>query len=746
LNRPASKSELGIVTARRATDWRRAGRRLAIAGVLGVGAAVAASVPANAATTASFANGVLTVIGDNAANSVEIGRNAAGTILVNGGAVPVNGGTPSVANTTLIQIFGLGGNDVLTMNEAGGALPRATLFGGFDHDILTDGSAASQLFGQSGNDILLGGGGIDALFGGDDNDVVVGGDADDQVFGENGDDAMVWNPGDDTDLDEGGPGVDNVHVNGGNGTEQFTTTANGLRVRFDRVSPAPFAIDIGSTENLVVNANGGDDSFTANGNLAALIDLTVDGGAGDDTIRGGDGDDSVDGGAGNDLAFLGAGNDTFRWDPGEGNDIVEGQTGTDAMTINGSAANETFRASASGQRVRVTRNIGNVVMDTNDVEALDLSARGGADTFTIDDLSGTDVADIEGDLAGVLGGTAGDSQPDTVIVNGTNGADDVAVAGAGTSASVVGLPTDVVITNSEGAHDSLVVNALAGDDSVTASGLPAGLIELTIDGGGGANSLRGSQGADVFRGGDGDDSVLGDDGNDLALTGAGDDVFEWAPGDGNDIVEGQGGTDQLRFVGSNGAENIDIAAVGGRVRFFRDVAAVTMDLDDVERIDFVALGGADNVVVGDLSGTDLTLTTVNLRGRGGGGDGVADTLSVSGTNGADAISATGGPGGAGVGLPAAIEITGAEAANDGLVINALAGDDVVDASGLAAGAIELTADGGAGSDLLLGGAGDDVLRGGAGDDVLIGGPGTDVLDGGDGDDIEIQARRRTATD
>ena len=72
------------------------------------------------------------------------------------------------------------------------------------------------------------------------NDTLTGGDADDQVFGEAGDDRMVWNPGDDTDLNEGGAGTDTVEVNGGNGAEQFTVTANGTRVRFDRVDPAPF--------------------------------------------------------------------------------------------------------------------------------------------------------------------------------------------------------------------------------------------------------------------------------------------------------------------------------------------------------------------------------------------------------------------------------------------------------------------------------------------------------------------------
>ena len=64
---------------------------------------------------------------------------------------------------------------------------------------------------------------------------------------------------------------------------------------------------------------------------------------------------------------------------------------------------------------------------------------------------------------------------------------------------------------------------------------------------------------------------------------------------------------------------------------------------------------------------------------------------------------------------------------------------MVEASGLAAGAIQLTADGGDGDDVLLGGAGNDVLLGGAGDDVLIGGPGNDIIDGGPGDNIEIQS-------
>ena len=160
---------------------------------------------------------------------------------------------------------------------------------------------------------------------------------------------MIWNPGDDTDLNEGGAGTDTVEVNGGNGAEQFTTTANGTRVRFDRLNPAPFSIDIGTSEKLTLNANGGDDSYSATGNLAALIGITVDGGTGNDNLLGsngvdlllgGDGNDFVDGQQGNDTGLLGAGDDTFQWDPGDGNDVIEGQDGVDRMAFNGSAANE----------------------------------------------------------------------------------------------------------------------------------------------------------------------------------------------------------------------------------------------------------------------------------------------------------------------------------------------------------------------------------------------------------------------
>ena len=86
--------------------------------------------------------------------------------------------------------------------------------------------------------------------------------------------------------------------------------------------------------------------------------------------------------------------------------------------------------------------------------------------------------------------------------------------------------------------------------------------------------------------------------------GAGDDTFIWDPGDGSDVVEGEEGSDRW-FQRANIGERIDLSANGDRLRFTRDVGAISMDVDDVEAIDVNALGGADRVTVNDLTGTDV---------------------------------------------------------------------------------------------------------------------------------------------
>jgi Ca2+-binding RTX toxin-like protein len=105
----------------------------------------------------------------------------------------------------------------------------------------------------------------------------------------------------------------------------------------------------------------------------------------------------------------------------------------------------------------------------------------------------------------------------------------------------------------------------------------------------------------------------------------------------------------------------------------------------------------------------------------------------------DAALIAGGASGVSVlGLAAQVNITGSDVTRDKLTVNGLAGDDVLDVSASAAGAIQLLLDGGQGNDILIGSNGRDTLAAGNGDDVLFGGLDIDILDGGAGDDIEIQ--------
>ena len=84
------------------------------------------------------------------------------------------------------------------------------------------------------------------------------------------------------------------------------------------------------------------------------------------------------------------------------------------MVFNGSGGNEIMAATANFGRVSFTRNLGGIVMDLNDVEAIDVNALGGTDSVTVNDMSGTDLRRVDVDLAGALGGSAGDGEADTV--------------------------------------------------------------------------------------------------------------------------------------------------------------------------------------------------------------------------------------------------------------------------------------------------------------------------------------------
>jgi hypothetical protein len=221
--------------------------------------------------------------------------------------------------------------------------------------------------------------------------------------------------------------------------------------------------------------------------------------------------------------------------------------------------------------------------------------------------------------------------------------------------------------------------------------LVGGAGAVTLSGGNGDDALFGGNGNEKLLGGNGNDTIDGNRGNDAAFMGNGNDTFVWDPGDGSDTIEGQNGTDTMLFNGANVAEQVDLSANGHRLRFFRDIAGITMDTDGVERVDFNALGGADVVTVNDLAGTDVSEVNVDL---GAAGDGADDSVVVNGTDGDDRIKVSGDAGDVKVsGLVPIVNVIHPEVANDRLDIETLAGTDTVKSAGLAAGAILLFVDG-----------------------------------------------------
>lgn len=507
-----------------------------------------------------------------------------------------------------------------------------------------------------------------------------------------------------------------------------------LEVLDDGVASQGLSFTMDKFDHIVVSGNDGADTIAideSGGAFTTTKITTLDGGDGNDTLIGGsgaevliggDGDDLVHGGRGDDIALLGAGNDTFTWNPGDGNDTIEGQAGRDTLQFRAANIGENIDLSANGQRARLFRDVASITMDLDGVEDIQLQTLGGADTITIGDLTGTAVTSVEVDLAAAGGG--GDGQADRVVVLGTGGDDTVAVAGGPLGVEVTGLAATVAVTSGEPGLDTLSIQVLAGNDTVDASSVAAGAIGL---------ELLGGPGDDLLIGGAGDDVIVGGQGLDVALLGPGDDTFVWNPGDSSDVVEGQGGTDRLEFRAANVSEHLDISANGQRLRLTRDVGNVVMDLAGVEVISLQLLGGADDLNVHDLSGTDAALVSVDLRAADGSTDGQPDHVAFAATGGDDVVTIGGSPA-SGVtvtGLPYATTIVGAEAGLDTISVDAGDGADTVDAGGLVGIAV-----------ILIGGAGNDVLHGGRAADVVIGGDGDDtfVWNPGDGSDtIEGQA-------
>jgi Ca2+-binding RTX toxin-like protein len=601
-----------------------AGKALRGSAVLGVSVAALLGVsatPALASTTASVQGQTLQIKGDAAGDklSLHLAPDNPNDLQVDVG----EDGTVDFAfdrsTFTSINVQAGGGNDEVRVDDS---------FGSFASDPVT-------IDGGAGDDTLVGGDGDDTLIGGSGNDTIVGGRGADTVSMGGGADTFTWNPGEGSDVVNGDGGNDTMVFNGSNATENFDVSANGSRVRFFR-DVANITMDLGGIENVALSTLGSADTTTVNDltgtDLTHVnVNLAASSGGGDGAA------DSV---------------------------IVNGTDGADAVHVSSDAAGGAVVSGLSAQ-VQVAG-------------AESPSTGFAGDTVQVDTVGGDDT--VTNGVATTAPGTIaidGGEGADTVTYTGTPADDTIGVANDGTAVATFATGSGSTLQTTT-AVENLDVQGLGGNDAITAGNGLAALTGLTLDGGAGDDTLIGGDGNDTLIGGSGNDSVAGGRGVDVAQLGSGADSFTWNPGDGNDTVEGQAGNDTLVFNGSNAAENIDVSANGSRVRLFRDVANITMDLNGLENMNLNTFGSADVTTVNDLSGTDLKHVNVNLGAAGGGGDGAADVVIANGTDGPDKVHVGTLESNVLVsGLPAQLQISGSEGANDDLEINTLGGQDSV---------------------------------------------------------------------
>ncbi len=285
-------------------------------------------------------------------------------------------------------------------------------------------------------------------------------------------------------------------------------------------------------------------------------------------------------------------------------------------------------------------------------------------------------------------------------------------------------------------------DGFGGDDIIILAHADIVLGDLYITGGAGNDLILSNVGDDQILGGTGDDVIYGGGGDDILSGGADNDLIKG--GEGDDYVDGGTGDDVL--YGNEGAD-ILVGGDGNDVLMFNADSVWDTALEEATGVSFdpdlPALPplltlltppshGLGILSVGDgvldfdvgleriydhLDGYNQSHDTFN------GGAGI-DTLMM--TDGNDALTLDNiGPSYSGNTGPRVVDIE---------IIDAGAGDDIIDFRSYDHVYGDVTMYGGEGNDQLYSSAGNDVLYGGSGDDILDGGDGNDLMVMGDGSD------------
>ena len=640
-------------------------------------------------------------------------------------------------------------------NTLSGGYAEGDVIDGFENvegsgyqDVLIGNDNNNHLDGKDSDDELRGNGGDDMLYGGDGDDHLDGGIGADHLYGGSG---MDW-----ISYQESNAGVvvslaDDMVEGGHAQGDIITEIENVIGTIYGDI------LDGNDDDNQLIGSDG-DDELRGNAGNDRL-----DGGAGTDRLYGGDGDDELRGGADNDVLNGGAGMDWVSYQGSDERVWVDLDSGTaryghaegdvinDIENIRGSNHNDLLKGdegsnhlSGHGGHDEFWSSDGNDIVDGGSGhDALFYESSPAAVTVNLEVGTGKG-GQAEGDIILEIEEVTGSDYNDILIGNDDrnrlnggdgddeiqgNGGNDLLYGGDGADKLWGGNAADFM--SGEDGADQLFGGAAAdgflggegadwldggeGTDYITYANSPSGItINLREGTGSGGHAegdtiiniedVTGSDYGDILIGNDGDNEMMGLNGDDELHGNGGEDYLRgregadklWG-GDGDDILNGGDGADQID--GGNGTDLLTYwnSDTGVTVNFKEATASGGhAEGDIITGIERVGGSQYDDLLIGDVGDDRLDGFFGDDTVHGDDGDDV-----LQGGFGSDKLYGDNGD-----------DILSGDQDNDYLY-------------------------GGKGNDRLYGDNGDDQLYGDAGADLLLGGTGNDifVIGPGGGDDI-----------
>ena len=503
------------------------------------------------------------------------------------------------------------------------------------------------IYGNDLGNSIKGGKGADLILGGAGNDTVsLGGGADTYIYTSGNDLIQDYTAGADSiqiDISEieiygvstVGSNViietsnGNITVKGGNGKDIVLVDEYGDRINLGPEIPYGWQLTNNILKATVASAENEIDLNEDYGAEVEKVDASkISGGAyiyGNDlnnSIKGGKGADTIFGGAGNDTVSLGAGADTYIYSGGD--DLIQDYATVDVIQIDTENGVEVTNIETVSSNVIIETSEGNITVkggkdknialidsDGNDInpEPDDLYILGtsGADNInndldnaTIDALAGNDTISNGGDSVSISAGDGNDIVSNTgVSMTAYGGAGNDSIYNNASYGKIyAGDGADTVYSDEYG--DISYIDAGVGNDSIYGEFNDYSTInggagnDIILDYGSAYSSIYGGADNDLIsvksvsdfiyghtiQGGTGNDTIYS---NSLASASSGGSIYQYANGDGNDVIYGLTSYDTLHItsgsISNSQASGSDVlVTVGSGVMTLKGAAGKTVYL------------------------------------------------------------------------------------------------------------------------------------------------------------------------